>query len=88
MSQRRTVRRIAKGRKMNRASDFVAVVEAMVVPLPQAPAVFGLSRSAIYRAAAVGEITLMKMGRSTLVDAASVRRYLANLPRLHPKQAA
>jgi excisionase family DNA binding protein len=73
---------------MARIPDFVPVIEAMVVPLPRAPSVFGLSRSAIYRAAAEGEITLMKMGRSTLVDAASVRAYLARLPRLTPKAAA
>lgn len=59
--------------------------DPIVVPLPRAPAIFGLSRSAIYRAAADGHITLMKMGRSTLVDSASVRNYLSNLPRLTPK---
>jgi predicted DNA-binding transcriptional regulator AlpA len=88
MSRRRGLRQIVKGHEMSRHSDFVPVVEAMVVPLPQAPSVFGLSRSAIYRAAAQGHVTLLKMGRSTLVDAASVRSYLASLPRLMPKSAA
>jgi hypothetical protein len=60
---------------------------AETVPLPKAPAVFGISRSAIYRGAAAGDIILLKLGRSTLVDAASVRAYLERLPRLHPKQA-
>ena len=68
--------------------DMSAKSDPVVVSLPRAPEFFGLSRSAIYRAAADGHITLMKMGRSTLVDAASVRRYLANLPRLTPKSAA
>ena len=88
MSQQRMMRWIAQGHEMNLSSEFEPIVEPMVVPLPDAPVVFGLSRSAIYRAAAAGQITLMKMGRSTLVDTASVRNYLNSLPRLTPKSAA
>ena len=73
---------------MNSNSIYSAHVDPVAVPLPHAPKIFGLSRSAIYRAASVGEITLMKLGRTTLVDTASVRKYLANLPRLQPKSAA
>jgi len=62
--------------------------EPVAVPLPSATAVFGLSRSVIYRLAAAGHIRLMKSGRSTLVDAASARAYLASLPTLMPKIAA
>ena len=51
-----------------------------LVPLPKAPAVFGLSRSAIYRAAGDGKITLRKLGKSTLVDTASALAFIANLP--------
>jgi len=67
---------------MNRAPIFKAPppIDPVAVPLPQAPAVFGLSRSGLYRAAKAGEIRLMKQGRSTLVDVESVRRYLATLP--------
>ena len=54
--------------------------EALAVPLPRAPAVTGMSRSAIYRAAAAGHIRLLKLGKSTLVDLASVRAFLASLP--------
>lgn len=50
------------------------------VPLPHAPAVFGLSRSVLYRLAGEGHIRFVKVGRSTLVDAASVRQFLASLP--------
>lgn len=50
------------------------------VPLPRAPAIFGLSRSALYRLAGEGRIRFVKIGRSTLVDAASVRAFLAALP--------
>ncbi|MCK8784138.1 helix-turn-helix domain-containing protein [Roseomonas sp. NAR14] len=52
----------------------------LVVPLPQAPLVTGLSRTAIYRAARKGQIKLLKNGRSTLVDMASVRAFLDSLP--------
>ena len=51
-----------------------------MVPLPCAPAVFGLSRSALYRLAASGEVRMVKIASRTLVDATSVRKYLASLP--------
>ena len=51
-----------------------------MVPLPRAPAIFGLSRSHLYRLAAEGRIRLVKAGARTLVDAASVRAFLATLP--------
>ena len=51
-----------------------------MVPLPRAPAVFGLSRSCFYRLAGEGRIRLVKIGTRTLVDAASVRAFLAALP--------
>ena len=51
-----------------------------MVPLPRAPAVFGLSRSALYRLAGDGRIRMVKAASRTLVDAASVRAYLAALP--------
>ncbi|MFC0409766.1 hypothetical protein [Roseomonas elaeocarpi] len=54
----------------------------LTVPLPQAPAATGLSRSAIYRASRQGHIRLLKLGRTTLVDMASVRTFLASLPTL------
>ena len=51
-----------------------------MVPLPRAPAVFGLSRSGLYRLAAEGRVRMVKIGARTLVDAASVRAFLATLP--------
>jgi hypothetical protein len=62
--------------------------EPLTVPLPQAPAATGLSRSAIYRAAAAGKIRLLKNGRSTLVDMVSVRAFLASLPDAKVRSAA
>lgn len=51
-----------------------------MVPLPRAPHIFGLSRSHLYRLAAEGRIRMVKAGSRTLVDAASVRAFLASLP--------
>lgn len=61
------------------------VLEPVAIPLTQAPAVYGLSRSRIYRAAAAGKVKLMKAGRATLVDAESMRAFLASLPTLTPR---
>jgi hypothetical protein len=41
---------------------------------------FGLSRSRLYREAALGNIRLVKLGHATLVDLGSVRSFLARLP--------
>jgi hypothetical protein len=51
-----------------------------MVPLPKAPSIFGLSRSALYRLASTGHIKLLKVGSRTLVDARTVRDYLSALP--------
>lgn len=52
----------------------------IALPLAKALAVLGLSRSTLYREAGRGSIKLLKMGRSTLVDMASARGFIANLP--------
>jgi hypothetical protein len=54
---------------------------ALAGTIRTATAVSGLSRSAIYREAARGNIVLLKLGRTTLVDMESVRAFLAGLPR-------
>ncbi|MGK7871446.1 helix-turn-helix transcriptional regulator [Falsiroseomonas sp. E2-1-a20] len=61
-----------------------------MVPVPHAPSVFGISRSTLYRLAADGHIRFVKLGRSTLVDAGSVRAFLASLPaaQIGPQKAA
>ncbi len=61
---------------------------AEMVPLPRAPQVFGLSRSAFYRLAADGKIRMVKMGGRTLVDASTVRAFLATLPAMQPRPDA
>jgi hypothetical protein len=56
-------------------------LQPFALPIGKAVAVTGLSRSRIYRAAGDGAIVLLKVGRSTLVDMASARDFLAGLPR-------
>lgn len=56
-----------------------------MVPLPRAPVTFGLSRSNLYRLAADGKIRMVKIASRTLVDASSVRAFLATLPEVQPR---
>ena len=65
-------------------ADYVTPI---AVPMARAPAVTGLSRSAIYRAASAGQIVLRKLGRTTLVDLASAREYVSGLPRAEIRPA-
>lgn len=51
-----------------------------LIPMPRAPGMLGLSRSAIYRAAGEGKITIRKLGRSAMVDSASALAFIAALP--------
>lgn len=60
---------------------------AITVTLRDAPAVTGLSRSAIYREAAAGRLVLLKYRRTTLLCMDSARRYLAALPKATVKVA-
>ncbi|WP_207803030.1 MerR family transcriptional regulator [Roseicella frigidaeris] len=55
-------------------------IEPLAVPLARAPAITGLSRSTIYREVARGNLRLLKVGRTSLLDMASVRAFLASLP--------
>ena len=41
---------------------------------------FGIPRSTLYRLASAGHIRMVKLGRTTLVDFASVRAFLSNAP--------
>jgi hypothetical protein len=54
----------------------------------RAIALTGLSRAAIYRAAKIGRIRLLKLGRSTLVDMASARRFIEALPEAPIRRSA
>lgn len=54
--------------------------DPIAAPIARATTLTGLSRAAIYRAAKIGRIRLLKLGRSTLVDMASARRFIEALP--------
>lgn len=60
----------------------------ILVPLPKAPTVYGLSRSTIYRLAFEDRIKLVKLGRSTYVEDASMQGCLASLPKVTLNRAA
>ncbi len=72
---------VAKAASGGAPSHDPDTLQPLALPLHKAVAVTGLSRSAIYRAAGEGKITLLKAGRSTLVCMASARAFLAGLPR-------
>lgn len=55
-------------------------LEPETARIPWVMARYQLSRSWIYRAAKAGDVILLKIGRSTLVDVASVRRTLFREP--------
>ncbi len=64
--------------------------DAEYARIPAACRRFGVSRSGLYRAAASGQIRLLKLGHTTLVDLASMRAFMATLPAASlraPKQA-
>ena len=55
-------------------------VDPVLVVVSDALHISGLSRSALYRKLAAGEIEAVKSGTRTLVVVASLRAHLANLP--------
>lgn len=59
-----------------------------LVPLPSAQRTFGPSRATFYRAAAAGQVRLVKVGRGTFVETESALAWLASLPSVTPKAAA
>jgi excisionase family DNA binding protein len=56
-------------------------IESEWFPLTELRKRFGPSRSTGNRLIAIGAITAAKVGRSVLLNTASVRRYLASQPR-------
>ena len=55
-------------------------VEPIAIPVNEAAAISGISRSELYRRMAIGQIKARKSGRSTLVLMDSLREHLASLP--------
>ena len=52
--------------------------------IPEAVAVSGLSRSALYIALRTGELHARKRGTRTLIEDAELRRFVASLPAYEP----
>lgn len=57
----------------------------LMVSVSDAPKVFGVSRSHIYRIAEQGQIDLVKMGRRTMVVTESMLAYINALPNMTPR---
>lgn len=55
-------------------------IDPIAVPIAEAVSFSGMSRSAIYRELAAGNLRAVKQGSRTLVLVESIRAYLANLP--------
>jgi hypothetical protein len=64
-----------------RPGDGGSELEAFTLPIRQVPTICGLSIPSLYREASKGNIVLLKYGRTTLVDVASLRAFLGRLPR-------
>jgi hypothetical protein len=62
--------------------------EPLFVPLKRAVDISGLGRSTLYREAMRGRLRMVKAGRSTLVDYASLRALLDGLPAAQLSNAA
>lgn len=60
--------------------------DPLTVRIAEAARISGFSRSEIYRRAGRGEIILLKCGKSTLVDMASLRAAVVALPHASIRQ--
>jgi len=54
----------------------------IAVPVPEACRIVGIGRSRLYEEIAAGRIEARKAGKRTLVMVASLRDYVASLPRI------
>ena len=55
-------------------------IEQLTVRVTEAIRISGISRSELYRRLAKGEIEAVKIGKSILINVASLRAFVANLP--------
>lgn len=70
------------------ASQTDAAFEPLYVPFKRAVEISGLGKSTLYRAAMDGRLRLVKNGRTTLAEYASLRALLASLPAAQLRNAA
>jgi excisionase family DNA binding protein len=73
-----------KGRASNRRVKQSLLHETLAYSVPEACAVGGIGRTALYKAIQSGELRAVKRGRRTLILAGDLRYWLANLPSLVP----
>jgi excisionase family DNA binding protein len=59
-------------------------MEKLLVSIPEAVQISGLSRSALYERLSEGSIRAVKAGRKTLICTASLRTWAASLPSFKP----
>ncbi len=69
-------------------SDRHPAHEALAIRMSDAPAILGTSKSTIYKLAAKGQLRLVKLGRTTLIDGDSARSLLKRLPQVELRGAA
>ncbi|MDE2580921.1 MAG: hypothetical protein KGL52_04755 [Rhodospirillales bacterium] len=60
--------------------DPIAAPPPALLRIPAAVRFSGISRSELYRLAGEDKLTMRKLGRSTLIDAASLQRVIDGLP--------
>ncbi len=58
----------------------ISRIDPITIPIAEAVTFSGMSRSAVYRELATGNLRAVKSGSRTLVLVESIRTYLANLP--------
>jgi excisionase family DNA binding protein len=63
------------------APRSVAAIQPLALPVPQAAAFAGISRSELYRRLAAGDLCAVKVGKRTLILTESLREFVASLPR-------
>ncbi len=60
-------------------------MEPLLLPVPDAARVIGISRSTLYELIAAGEITIRKIGRKTLIPREDLVTFAAQLARGRPE---
>lgn len=69
------------GRQTLRSASRVASIEPITIRIPDAISLTGISRSTIYSLIGSGDIEAVKVGRSRYLVLASLKAYIARLPR-------
>jgi excisionase family DNA binding protein len=60
------------------AKKRIAKLDRITVRVPDAVKMLGLGRSKIYQFIGSGEIKVIKIGRATLIEVASLREFIEN----------